>query len=62
MLKPKTYPILQQAIEEGVLRGYKKAHKHVEKPDEIFLVETIINYTMESIFEWFDFDNSDTAS
>ncbi|MFZ9315677.1 MAG: hypothetical protein ACO24P_00160 [Candidatus Nanopelagicaceae bacterium] len=62
MLKPKTYPILQQAIEEGVLHGYNRAHKHVEKPDEILLVESIVKYTMEAIFEWFDIEDANQAS
>lgn len=54
MLQPKTYPILCQAIEEGVLSGYNRAHKHVDKPDEIFLVEMIVKATTESILEWFE--------
>lgn len=62
MLKPRTYPILQQAIEEGVLHGYNRAYKHAEKPDEIFLVETIVRCTMDSIFEWFDIDDSNAES
>lgn len=62
MLKPKTYPILLQAVEEGVLHGYNKAHKHVDKPDEILLVECIVKATMESVLEWFDIDDFDQAS
>lgn len=62
MLKPKTYPLLVQAVEEGVLHGYRRAHKHVDKPDEIFLVETIIACTMSSILEWFEIDPDNTAS
>lgn len=62
MLKPKTYPILLQAVEEGVLYGYNKAHKHVDKPDEILLVECIVKATMESVLEWFDIDDFDQAS
>lgn len=54
MLQPKAYPILCQAIEEGVLNGYNRAHKHVEKPDEILLVDMIIKATTESILEWFE--------
>lgn len=61
MLKPKVYPILLQAIEEGVLHGYNRAHKHVDKPDEILLVETIVRSTLEAILEWFDIDDTNTA-
>lgn len=62
MLKPKTYPLLLQAVEEGVLHGYRRAHKHVDQPDEILLVENIIKYTMESILEWFEIEPDNTAS
>jgi len=62
MLKPKTYPILLQAVEEGVLHGYNRAHKNVDKPDEILLVECIVKATMESVLEWFDIDDFDQAS
>jgi hypothetical protein len=62
MLRPKTYPILLQAIEEGVLHGYNRAYKHVEKPDEIFLVDTIVKHTMESVLEWFEIDDPNQAS
>ena len=62
MLQPKTYPILVQAIEEGVLYGYNRAHKHEDKPDELFLIETITKSTLESILEWFDIAAENPAS
>jgi len=62
MLKPKVYPILLQAIEEGVLYGYNRAHKHVEKPDDILLVDTIVKCTMEAVLEWFEIEDSNMAS
>ena len=33
-MKPKFRVILEQAIEEGVRRGYHRAFKHVENPTE----------------------------
>jgi len=62
MLKPKVYPVLLQAIEEGVLYGYNRAHKHVEKPDDILLVDTIVKCTMEAVLEWFEIEDSNMAS
>lgn len=61
MLIPKTYPILLQAVEEGVLHGYNRAHKHVEKPDEILLVDIIVRCTMEAILESFDIKDENQA-
>lgn len=56
MLRPKSYPVLLQAVEEGVLHGYNRAHKHVDKPDEVLLVDSIVKYTMQSILEWFEIE------
>jgi hypothetical protein len=33
-MKAKTLVILEQAIHEGVTRGYRRAHKHIENPTE----------------------------
>jgi hypothetical protein len=33
-MKPKLHVILEKAIEEGVLSGWRLAHKHVEHPEE----------------------------
>lgn len=61
MLTPKVFPVLQQAIEEGVLEGYRLAHSEVE-PDEILLVETIVKCTIRSVLDHFDIDGKSTAS
>jgi hypothetical protein len=61
MLVPKTYPILLQAVEEGVLHGYNRAHKHVDNPDEILLVDMIVKCTMESLLESFDIKDQDSS-
>jgi len=61
MLVPKTYPILLQAIEEGVLHGYNRAHKHVDNPDEILLVDMIVKSTIESILESFDIKSQELS-
>jgi hypothetical protein len=55
MLVPKTYPLLEKAIEDGVLYGYRKAHKHTEIPDEYEICSSIANAVMYQISETFDF-------
>jgi len=57
MLKPKSYPILLQAVEEGVLYGYNRAHKNVDRPDEVLLVDCIVKHTVQSILEWFEIES-----
>ena len=57
-MKPKFRVILEQAIEEGVRRGYSRAHKHVENPSEGAIIENIEDAVMSSIYEYFDFEEN----
>ena len=58
-MKPKFRVILEQAIEEGVRRGYSRAHKHVESPTEGSIIEHIEDAVMSSIYEYFDFEENE---
>lgn len=56
-MKVKTRVILELAIEEGVRRGYYRAHKHVEDPGEGAILESIEEHVMSQIYEYFTFDD-----
>jgi len=56
-MKPKFRVILEQAIEEGVRRGWHQAHKHVENPLPSSVMERIDDAVMSSIYEYFTFDD-----
>ena len=58
-MKPKVRVILEQAVEEGVRRGYHRAHKHVENPTEGAIIEHVQEAVMGSIHEYFTFDEDD---
>ena len=58
-MTPKFRVILDQAISEGVLRGYRRAFKHNENPTEETIIETIEDCVMSSLYEYFDFPNED---
>jgi len=58
-MKPKIRVILELAIEEGVRRGYARAHKHVENPAEGAIIEHIEEAVMSQIYEYFTFDEDD---
>ena len=58
-MKVKTRVILEMAIEEGVRRGYSRAHKHVENPTEGAIIESIEEHVMSAIYEYFSFDEED---
>jgi hypothetical protein len=59
-MKPKFHVILEMAIEEGVRRGYSRAHKHVENPTEGAIIEHIEECVMGSIYEYFTFDEENS--
>jgi hypothetical protein len=50
-MTPKFRVILDQAISEGVLRGYRRAYKHNENPSEEIICETIEDCVMSSLYE-----------
>ncbi len=58
-MKPKIHVILSQAINEGVLRGYRRAFKHNEDPSEEVICETIEECVMSQIYEYFTFPEED---
>lgn len=58
-MKPKFRVILEQAIEEGVRLGYRRAFKHNEDPSEEIICETIEECVMSQIYEYFYFDDED---
>ena len=58
-MKAKIRVILEQAIEQGVARGYSRAHKHVENPLEYDILQSIEDCVMSQIYEYFTFDEED---
>lgn len=58
-MKPKFRVILEQAIEEGVARGYRRAFKHNDSPSEDAILHSIEDCVMGSLYEYFDFDEHD---
>ena len=58
-MQPKSYVILQRAIDEGVERGWNRAHKYVDNPTEETIREQIAEAVMGSICEMFSFTKGD---
>jgi hypothetical protein len=56
-MKPNTYAILQRAVEEGALLGYRRAFKRVENPTEGAIVDAITDAVMLTVSEVFDFSH-----
>jgi hypothetical protein len=56
-MKPNFRKVLEMALEEGVRYGYNRAHKHVENPTEGAIIDSIAEQVMNSLYEWFDFED-----
>lgn len=55
-MKPKFHKVLETAVEQGVSYGYRRAHKHIENPTEGAIIDSIVEQVMNSLDEWFDFE------
>ena len=54
-MQPNYYNILEECIELGVPRGYRRAYKHVEKPSEDSIFMEIEEAIMAEICQRFIF-------
>ena len=59
-MKPKAYAILARAVEEGVKRGYSRAFKHVENPEQHVIEDAVIDAVMGEICDVFTFDEDES--
>lgn len=55
-MRPRTYPILQEAVEEGSRLGLRRVYKHNDAPTEEQIAATITDAVMLCITERFSFD------
>lgn len=53
------YNLISECIDRGTLRGYRRAHKHLEDPDEGSVVDNIHREIMNELCEYFDFNYAD---
>ena len=58
MMKAKTRVILEEAIDEGIRVGYRRAFKHTDNPDEHWVMENVRNEIMNCIDLRFDFEEN----
>jgi len=56
-MRPNTYVILQRAVEEGSILGYRRAFKRVENPTEEQIVEALTDAIMLTVSEVFEFSH-----
>jgi hypothetical protein len=51
------YKIISDAVEKGAQYGYNRAHKHVDNPSEVALINAIADAVMSEIGEVLHFDD-----
>jgi len=53
-MRAKDHMVLDRAVQEGVIIGYRRAYKHTGSPTEDQIIAAIENAVITSIYEWFD--------
>lgn len=56
-MKAREYDLIQMAVEDGVEIGYARAYKHTDDPSEYEIKDHLQREVMNSICEWFDFQD-----
>ena len=57
-LRVRVYDVLRDAIERGLAIGWRRAHKHPDKPTEEMMREQILLSVMAEVSEGFEFENA----
>jgi len=55
-MRPKTRALLQHCVENGIIYGYARAHKHTDIPDQYLIQQSIEREIWGMIDEYFDFE------
>lgn len=55
-MKAKEYNLIAQCVENGVMLGWNRAHKHNDEPDPQQIRDAIEQAVLNEICEWFDFE------
>jgi hypothetical protein len=58
-MKIKMYNLISECVERGVNFGYNRAHKHVDNPDKISMVDNIHREIMNQLCDYIVFDEVD---
>ena len=49
------YRVMEEAVERGISIGWRRAHKHVESPDEVSIKDAVEQAVMNELCEYFKF-------
>jgi len=54
-MRAKEYPVAEMCVENGLVLGWNRAHKHVSKPSPEAIREAQAQAVLTELCEWFDF-------
>ncbi len=54
-MKPREYRLFAECLENGLRRGYRRAHKYCDNPTEEQLLESLHTNVLGEVSEWFAF-------
>ena len=60
-MKPREYRLFAECLENGLRRGYRRAHKYCENPSENQILESLQTNVMGEITEFFAFAPDEDA-
>ncbi len=60
-MKPREYRLMQDCLENGLRRGYRRAFKHTDCPSEDQILESLQTNVMGEIIEFFAFAPDEDA-
>lgn len=58
-IRAKVYPLMRDAVETGIVRGYHRAFKHTNTPEPQAVMDEIEQAVMNEIAERFDFGENE---
>jgi hypothetical protein len=56
-MKIKLSKIIEECVERGVIRGYRRAFKHIENPDDDVICSNIEDCVMGELYEYISFED-----
>ncbi len=59
VMKVRVYQVVTRAIEEGISRGWRRAHKHTDNPGVSAIQGSIYDEVLNALHEVIDFDEGE---
>jgi hypothetical protein len=56
-LRLRAYDVVCQAVDDGVATGWRRAHKHIDEPDDQTILEHVANEVKLHLCEVIDFED-----